>query len=119
MNMKTSVLAISALLSTSLMAAEPTNQELLDILKKQQEKIEALEKALTKTDKKIEETDQKVESSADAIEQSLVSTNSKTQIGGYGELHYNNIEETESIDFHRFVLFFGHEFTDSIRFFSE
>jgi hypothetical protein len=117
--MKTSVLAISALLSTSLMAAEPTNQELLDILKKQQEKIEALEKALTKTDKKIEETDQKVESSADAIEQSLVSTNSKTQIGGYGELHYNNIEETESIDFHRFVLFFGHEFTDSIRFFSE
>ena len=45
--------------------------------------------------------------------------NSKTVIGGYGELHYNNIEDTESIDFHRFVLFFGHEFTESIRFFSE
>ena len=44
---------------------------------------------------------------------------SKTSIGGYGELHYNNIEDAEEIDFHRFVLFFGHEFTDSVRFFSE
>lgn len=50
---------------------------------------------------------------------------SKTQIGGYGELHYNNLngkggasDKTE-LDFHRFVLFFGHEFSDSIRFFSE
>lgn len=49
----------------------------------------------------------------------------KTTIGGYGELHYNNLNGTGSasdknqIDFHRFVLFFGHEFSDSIRFFSE
>jgi hypothetical protein len=50
----------------------------------------------------------------------------KTTIGGYGELHYNN-HLTESsprkrkheIDFHRFVLFFGHQFTDKLRFFSE
>jgi hypothetical protein len=41
-------------------------------------------------------------------------------IGGYGELHYNNYEDAEvKVDFHRFVLFFGHEFTDKIRFFSE
>lgn len=46
------------------------------------------------------------------------------QIGGYGELHYNNIPSSgengdESIDFHRFVLFFGHEFSETIHFFSE
>jgi outer membrane murein-binding lipoprotein Lpp len=45
---------------------------------------------------------------------------SKTNIGGYGELHYNNIEgKTPEVDFHRFVLFFGHDFNEKIRFFSE
>ncbi|MDZ7661229.1 porin [Thiohalophilus sp.] len=47
-------------------------------------------------------------------------------IGGYGELHYNNLDnqlaggdDKEMMDFHRFVLFFGYEYTDDIRFFSE
>lgn len=52
----------------------------------------------------------------------------ETSIGGYGELHYNNLsngesgaarEEKREIDFHRFVLFFGHEYNDKVRFFSE
>ncbi len=52
----------------------------------------------------------------------------KTTIGGYGELHYNNLSQKpgktdgksfRETDFHRFVLFFGHEFTDDLRFFSE
>ena len=43
----------------------------------------------------------------------------RTSIGGYGEMHYNNLDSKKEIDFHRFVLFFGHEFTDSLRFFSE
>ncbi len=48
-----------------------------------------------------------------------------TTIGGYGELHYNNLSsditsaDKKSIDFHRFVLFFGHEFNNDIRFYSE
>ncbi|MCC6159201.1 MAG: hypothetical protein IT350_14220 [Deltaproteobacteria bacterium] len=34
----------------------------------------------------------------------------QVQLGGYGELHYNNKEgETAEIDFHRFVLFFGYD----------
>lgn len=47
------------------------------------------------------------------------------QIHGYGELHYNNLSgkggasDKEEIDFHRFVLFFGYEFNDRIRFQSE
>lgn len=46
-------------------------------------------------------------------------------IGGYGELHYNNLssdvkdDDKKEIDFHRFVLEFGYDFTDKIRFFSE
>ena len=46
-----------------------------------------------------------------------------TRLGGYGELHYNNLdgasEGASEIDFHRFVLFAEHEFSDRLRFFSE
>ena len=48
-----------------------------------------------------------------------------TTIGGYGELHYNQVaaddpaHDFEQIDFHRFVLFVGHEFNERVRFFSE
>lgn len=47
-----------------------------------------------------------------------------TTIGGYGELHLNKLQSSikkdkDAIDFHRFVLFFGHEFNDKIRMFSE
>jgi len=43
----------------------------------------------------------------------------KTTIGGYGEMHYNNTASGKEIDFHRFVLFFGHRFNDRLSFFSE
>ena len=61
---------------------------------------------------------------ADAVENQPVSKANKVHIGGYGELHYNNWEfpdgtKFREIDFHRFVLFFGYDFSDSIRFHSE
>lgn len=47
----------------------------------------------------------------------------ETTIGGYGELHYNNLDKNGTdfteLDFHRFVLLIGHDFNDKIRFFSE
>ncbi len=49
----------------------------------------------------------------------------ETTIGGYGELHYNNLSsdlnntDKKEFDFHRFVLEFGHDFNDKVRFFSE
>ncbi len=53
-------------------------------------------------------------------------TNSGVTIGGYGELHYNALENQKAggknkyeVDFHRFVLFFGKEFSNDVRFFSE
>lgn len=42
--------------------------------------------------------------------------------GAYGELHYNNYKDgdkKDEIDFHRFVLFYGHKFNDRLRFYSE
>lgn len=42
----------------------------------------------------------------------------KTTIGGYGELHLNQGDKDE-IDYHRWVLFFNHKFTDRIKMFSE
>lgn len=44
-----------------------------------------------------------------------------TIIGGYGELEYTDVEGPggRSFDFHRMVLFIGHQFTDDISFYSE
>ena len=49
----------------------------------------------------------------------------KIRIGGYGELHYNNLDgeggaaDKDEIDFHRFALFLDHTFNERTRFFSE
>ncbi len=83
--------------------------------------------------KQMDDTEQQVENNTAAVE--VVSENTpmieklagwfdRTTIGGYGELHYQNRSQEngnhkEEVDFHRFVLFFGHEFTDNLRFFSE
>ncbi len=56
-------------------------------------------------------------------------TTSGVNVGGYGELHYNSLDnqyqgpgakaDKTEVDFHRFVLFFSKEFSDDLRFFSE
>jgi len=58
---------------------------------------------------------------ADTLDQQAsTSATSGVSIGGYGEMHLNlaNGEDNE-ISFHRFVLFFGKEFNERTRFFSE
>lgn len=83
--------------------------------------------ALAETDQeRIDRLERQVEALADAVEGGSASAaDSKLHIGGYGELHYNNLEndatgdEKEQLDFHRFVLMFGYDYTDDIRFFSE
>lgn len=79
----------------------PSNQALYEIIQAQQDQIEAL---------------QQNDSGDDWL--------ARTHIGGYGELHYNNLSQDDGdhereLDFHRFVLFFGHDFSDRIRFRSE
>jgi len=104
----------------------PTIEQLWDIIQAQQAEIEALKKQQHDTAQKAENADEKAEAAVVAVEEvdaktaGVASWVDKTTIGGYGELHYNNFEgEDNELDLHRFVLFFGHEFTDSIRFFSE
>ena len=49
----------------------------------------------------------------------------QTSLGGYAEAHYNNLngdtaaQDKTEIDLHRFVLFFGHQFSEDVRFYSE
>ncbi|MBL4765873.1 MAG: porin [Colwellia sp.] len=106
--------ALIGLFASNAVIANDETEELRKVIAQQQKVLESLEKRLDQTDQKLNATADQVEVTADAG----VFTN--TTIGGYGELHYNNYEDSDAkVDFHRFVLFFGHEFSDSVRFFSE
>jgi hypothetical protein len=121
-------------------AATPTVEEMWQLLQQQQkvinelkQKLQLTESILTSTEKKVEENAETVELTADAVEQvtlrSEESFGKRTTVGGYGELHYNNLtddnqdiggdDDLSRTDFHRFILFVGHKFSDNIRFFSE
>lgn len=95
---KTGIAASLIFASQAAMAA-PTIEELAEIVAAQQEQIDEL--------------------------QTGKGSENKVYIGGYGELHYNNLSadnpanDTKEIDFHRFVLFFGYDFSPSVRFYSE
>ena len=109
----------------------PSIEELWRIIQAQQAEIEALKQQQAQTEQKATTADAKAEAAVVAVEESAGSPSGtgswadKTTIGGYGELHYNNIDADDSqydndeIDFHRFVLYFSHEFTDRLRLFSE
>lgn len=117
-------------MSSITMAETPDAEEMWRIIQKQQQIIEQLQRKLEQTEqkvdvanKKVDDTVQEVEAATEAIEVSQGPTGSswadKTSLGGYGELHYNSQEGDDQVDFHRFVIYFAHEFTDNIRFFSE
>jgi hypothetical protein len=107
---------IATLLTSNAAIASEETTELRKVITQQQEVLKSLEQRLNETEKKLEATADQVE----VVAESEGGMFANTTIGGYGELHYNNYEDQDAkIDFHRFVLFFGHEFSDSIRFFSE
>lgn len=110
--------------------ATPSMEEMWAIIQQQQAEIKNLKGQLQSAQTKVQEIDLKVESTADAIEQGGVGASEtlnkmaawaeKTTIGGYGEHHFNHIEDgDDQVDAHRYVLYFGHQFTDKVRFFSE
>lgn len=117
---------LTALATTGLVHAAagpaPTIEELWTIIQAQQKQLEALKA-------KAQQTEEKVEATGEILEQRVASSgghggNGKTTVGGYGELHYNNLEkgngdEVNEIDLHRFVLFFGHEFNERTRLVTE
>ena len=105
----TSYIALSALLTVTAANAAPTAEEMWQTIQDQQKVIEQLQEQLDVT--------------AEAVESGGGSSGSswadKTYMGGYGELHYKAGDGTDQADFHRFVLYIGHDYTDNIHFFSE
>jgi hypothetical protein len=127
-------------------AEPPSAEEMWELIQQQQQVIAELKARLDDTDQRVavneektEETAEEVEAAAEAFETAQASSRGsswadRTTVGGYGELHYNNLSDNndtvgnpnedpdnslDRVDFHRFVLYFGHEFNDNIRFFSE
>ncbi|MBT3505704.1 MAG: porin [Piscirickettsiaceae bacterium] len=132
---KHTIIAASLMAAGTAANAAPSNEELWKMMQEMQQQMQQVqtqnqqlkaENANLKN--KVEETEQAVEAVVVATEEAANSplfSGNRTSIGGYGELHFNNLEDTngdsdkDQIDFHRFVLFVGHEFTDDLRFFSE
>ena len=112
-------LAIAGSFATNSVAA-PTNTEIFDMMLEMKKEL----KALKAENNELKGTVQEVAVSTDEAIKAQIKLANKSHWGGYGELHYNNLEgrgtkESKKIDFHRFVLYFGHEFRDDLRFFSE
>ncbi len=113
--MKRKLLALAV--ASSLVAVPSWASPEMDDLRRM---IESQEKQLQLLKKKLEENDQKIEATAEQVEETQKSSQqSDSTIGGYGEIHYSSTDDKDSIDFHRFVLFFGHKFNEKTRFFSE
>ena len=76
---------------------------------------------LQRLERELDTLRAQVEATADAVASAAPAD--RTRVGGYGELHYNHLDtpsgDRRSLDFHRFVLFFGHDFSDALRFQSE
>ena len=100
----------------------PSPEEMWEIIQQQQQEIEALKERIGAGEAQVEETTQAVEAVVESMDAGTAGTGwwDRTQIGGYGELHYNIKEDSlDRVDFHRYVLFFGHDFNATTRMFSE
>ncbi len=143
--MKTCSIFVLCLIVAPLNAAEvepPSTAEMWALIQSQQEAIATLQTELIETRRSLQETrstltaaetrvednreqvadaKSRLEATADMVDESLRSAqmSSDSSMGGYGEVHYNNLDDGNEIDIHRFVLFAGHEFSDKLHFFSE
>ncbi len=125
---KKSFLALTfSVLGAQAFGDSSTETALWKAIKEQQVTIDALKEKLGQTEEQVKNTDKKIEATADAVSESAKTNGAnETFVGGYGEMHYNQWnnqldtgKDKRELDFHRFVLLFGHQFTDSVRFFSE
>ena len=99
----------------------PSNEELFELFKQQQAQLEAtadaVDRATNATDTSDDPSVRKITGQRTYMQ--------RTNIGAYGELHFNFLEGSSGADnkseadFHRFVLFVNHEFSDKIRVFTE
>lgn len=126
------LVATSLCLATApVFAAAPTNEELYEVIQKLEAEVQALKARLDQQQRAGEtqaqqdrQQDQAQQQQIEALAQSAdaappATVASRVQLGGYGEMHYNNLDSKHEVDFHRFVLYTGYEFNDWSRFVSE
>ena len=120
--MNKKAILIATLLSASITAnAAPSNQEIMDMMLELKQEIKQLKNENASLKGEVQDvyvaTDEAIKAQAKQA--------TKTTIGGYGELHGNWLDDqignsdTDAVDFHRFVLFINHEYSDKLRFVSE
>ena len=131
-------LALAAMISALPLMAQadtPSMEEMWQLIQSQQAEIKALKESAATQEAKLVVTEERLDITADTVEQVAANKSAagegaswfeNTTIGGYGELHYNNLDDESGggkdnteLDLHRFVLYFGHEFNSKTRFFSE
>jgi len=126
------LIALSTLLALTL----PLQAEQISVDRKEYENLkkaveylmiqqkQAMETA-TRAEEKADEANVIANATADVVEDSPLDAFEGISLGGYGEVHYNNLEaddsehDVEEADLHRFVVFIGKEFNDDLRFVSE
>ena len=124
-------------------AADPTLGEVLRLVQQQQAQIDELRSQLLSQEQRLQEAAVRLQETSQLAQQSQanqqqigetramleatvesfaaadIGAQPAVRIGGYGELHYNNNDAGAEMDMHRFVLFFGHQFSDELSFVSE
>lgn len=142
MRKSASTLATTLALATAMTAAfsahaetPPSNAELYEIIKALKAEVESLKAQQARTNAAAPPAPvAQLEASVEAQQQRIAALEQnqgrdqglgKFSLGGYGELHYNNLENDNNgakrreLDLHRFVLYTGYKYNDSIRFRSE
>ena len=112
-----------------LMSEREDNQKAVEEAKQAAEEAAASAKAASET---ADEATEVAEAAAEAAESPILEGLKNVSIGGYGEVHYNNYQADDDdanpfggednfdeFDIHRFVLFFGYQFSENLRFYSE
>ncbi len=105
--------------AASIDAIEQTLAQLQAQLAAAQQEIATLKTENQQIKRQVAATGEAVEKAEQEAAARGPSWAEKTSLGGYGEMHWNSLQSKDEIDFHRFVLFVGHEFNDRTRFFSE
>lgn len=105
--------------AASIDSIEKTLAQLQAQLAAAQQEIAALKTENQQIKQQVAANGQAVEKASQEVAARGPSWTDKTSLGGYGELHWNSLQSKDEIDFHRFVLFVGHEFDAKTRLYSE
>ncbi len=124
MNLKFFIALVVTIVTIRPAFADQSNmQAQIDMLQKQvtalQAQLDLIAASANSAQTQAQQASQVAELVADRVESVSSPAALKTTIGGYGELHYNDLDSGSEIDFHRFVLFFDHQFSDKLSFVSE